>query len=112
LTKVLIYYIIFVRSVGLFFVSISKGGRFMAKKRNDFCPACGKVEISRIVHFGVSLDVGGWNIVCSYCGEVVWVPSDPARPLVWPRMVHEQAKKKDAILGFHKEEGKDEIFVL
>lgn len=53
----------------------------MAKIRKDFCPRCGKVEISREPAGKINYDAGGWNERCPVCNSLLWVSADPTKPI-------------------------------
>ncbi len=55
----------------------------MAKngKKKEFCPVCGKVEISREPAGKINYDTGGWNERCPVCQSLFWVPADPTKPI-------------------------------
>ncbi len=53
----------------------------MAKKRNDFCPICGKTELSRELAGEMNWDAGGWTERCQVCNSLLWVPADPTKPI-------------------------------
>jgi hypothetical protein len=64
------------------FIYISlKGGGFMAKKRKDFCPICGKEEFSREPTGKINYDAGGWHERCPVCQSLLWVSADPTKPI-------------------------------
>ena len=53
------------------------------KIKSNPCPICGKCEISRTpppLDAGI-LDVGGWQIRCSICRSLVWIPLDETKPI-------------------------------
>jgi len=51
------------------------------KEKSDFCPICGKEEISRNPAGKINYDVGGWNERCPVCQSLLWVSVDPTKPI-------------------------------
>ncbi len=51
------------------------------KAKKDFCPICGKEKFLREPAGKINYDVGGWNERCTVCQSLLWVSTDPTKPI-------------------------------